>query len=80
MKVVTIHESNYRQAAPTLRIIADEIEAGDYGAVGCVAIAVMGEKLDVFGAGPESDASTVHLVFHAAAIKMAGALLTEEVD
>lgn len=65
MKVVTLHESNFRDPVATLRNIADEIEAGKHGAVGCVGVAVLGDKLAVFGAGPDSEAPAVALVLHA---------------
>ena len=69
-KLVTLTESNYRQAAPTLRAIADEIEAGKYGAVGCVAVAILGDTMEVFGAGIDSDAPSVALLLHAAFLRL----------
>lgn len=74
MNVVTLQESNYRQAAPTLRLIADAIENGEYGRVGCVAIAVLGDQLHVFGSGPDSESSSVALLLQAANLRLARAL------
>lgn len=80
MKVITLHEHNYRQAAPTLRKIADEIEAGDYGAVGTVAIALLGDRLEVFAAGPDSDGTSAACVLQAGANKIINALVNHGVD
>lgn len=70
LKVVTLHETNFRDAAATLRIIADEIDAGAYGAVGCVAVALLGDTMEVFGAGPDSDGSSVALLLHAGFVRL----------
>lgn len=65
LKVVTLKESNFREPAPTLRKIAEEIEAGKYGQVGCVAVVLMGDTLEVFGAGPDSEGPAVGMLLHA---------------
>ena len=65
MKVVTLHPSNFRDPVATLRVIADRIEAGEFGAVGCVAVAVLGDTLEVFGAGVDSEAPSVAMTLHA---------------
>ena len=66
-KVVTLYDSNYRDTVKTLRLIADQIEAGDFGAVGCCAIVVLGDRLEVFGMGPDSDGAAVQTVLSAGA-------------
>jgi hypothetical protein len=66
MKLVTLQESNFRQVAPTLRIIADEIEAGAYGEIGCAGLVILGDKMNCFGMGPDSEAPSLALLFHAA--------------
>lgn len=68
--VEELYSSNFRDAASTLREIASEIERGTYGEVGCVAVAIWGDRLEVFGMGPDSDGSTVHLILCAAARKL----------
>jgi hypothetical protein len=78
MKVVTLYESNYRDPVTTLRELATAIEDGKYGPVGCCAVAVMGETLEIFGMGPDSESTTVHLVFCAAAQKLQAALLAPD--
>lgn len=71
LKVVDFPVSEYRQPSRMLRNLADQIEAGDFGEVGTIAIAVFGDKLDVFGGGPDSAGSTCALVFQAASLRFA---------
>lgn len=75
MKVVTLYDTNFRDPAATLREIANNIEKGEYGGVGCCAVALMGNRLEIFGMGPDSEATTIHLVFCAAAQKLQETLL-----
>ena len=70
LNVVTLHESNFRDPAATLRKIADEIEAGRYGAVGCVGLALLGDTMEVFGAGIDSEAPSVALLLHAGFLRL----------
>lgn len=74
MKVVTLQASNFRDAAATLRVIADEIDAGTYGEVGLAAIALRGsldpESVEIFAAGPGSEPQTTTLLFYKAFQKM----------
>ncbi len=74
LNVVPLYESNYRDPAATLRKIANEIEAGDYGEVGCVGIVLFGNKMEVFEAGQESDAPSVALLLHAAFMRLSRSL------
>lgn len=64
-EVVDLYPSNFRDPAATLRVIADEIEAGKYGAVSTVGVALLGDTLEVFGMGQDSDGCSVALVLHA---------------
>lgn len=75
LKVVTIHDSNYRDTVKTLRLIADQIEAGQFGAVGCCAVVILGDRLEVFGMGPDSDGAAVHLVLCAGVARLQSTLL-----
>jgi hypothetical protein len=68
--VKTIYESNFRDVPATLRRIADEIEAGNYGEVSCVGLALLGDSLEVFGIGPDSEAPSVALVLNAGVMKL----------
>lgn len=63
--VTSLYETNFRDPVATLRKIADEIEAGKYGDVSCVAISLMGDQLQVFGAGPEAEGASIGMVLHA---------------
>lgn len=74
LNVVELYESNFRDPAATLRLIADEIEAGKYGDIGTVAVAVFGGTVEVFGAGPDSDMPSVAILFHAAFMRLSNAV------
>lgn len=74
LKVVTLKDSNYRDSVATLRKIADEIEAGDFGGVGCAAVVLLGDTMEVFGMGPDSEAPAVALLLHAGFLRLAGAV------
>ena len=74
-EVVTLYENNFRDPVAELRRIADEIEAGDYGGVGCVAIALLGDKLEVFAAGMDSEPCSAGMLLHAGFMKMSQAIV-----
>lgn len=74
MKVVTIYESNYRDPVATLRQIADQIEAGKFGAVGCVGLVLMGDTMEIFGAGAKSDGAEVALLLNAGVLRLTKAI------
>lgn len=80
LKVVELYAANFRDPAAGLRIIADEIEAGEYGDVGCVGIALLGNKLHVFGLGRDSEAPAVGMVLHAGFLYMSKAILEHGSD
>lgn len=75
-EVVSLFESNYRDPAATLRIIADEIEAGKYGAVGTIGLCLLGDTLEVFGMGADSDPPSVALLLHAGFSRLSNAMET----
>jgi hypothetical protein len=75
LNVVAFPVPEYRDPAKMLRNIADEIEAGEHGEVGTIAIAVFGDTMEVFGGGPDSDGPTCALVFQAAALRF-----TQEIE
>lgn len=72
--VSVLYASNFRDPVATLRNIADEIEAGKYGEVGCIGIAVLGDRLEVFGAGPDSEGPAVAVTLHAGFMKLTRAI------
>jgi hypothetical protein len=74
MKVVAAYNSNFRQAAETLRVIAREIEDGTYGEVSCCGLVLLGSTMEVFTMGPDSDAPSASLLFNAAILRMAQAI------
>jgi hypothetical protein len=70
-EIVTLYKSNMRDPVATLRAIADAIEAGKHGGVGCVAVALMGDTFEIFGMGPDSEGPSVALLFQAATLRFA---------
>lgn len=64
-KIVTLQASNFRDPVATIRNVADEIESGKWGDVGCVGIVVMGDTIEVFGAGRDSEAPSVAMLLYA---------------
>lgn len=73
-EVITLYESNFREPATTLRKIADQIEAGEYGEVGCLGVVLLGDTMEVFGAGTDCEAPSVGLLLHAAFMRMSKAI------
>lgn len=74
LKVVQLHKSNYRDPAATLRKIADEIEAGKYGDVGCVGLVLMGDTVEVFGMGQDSEGPSVAMLLHAGFMRLGASI------
>lgn len=73
-EIVVLQETNYRDPVATLRRIAAEIERGEYGAVGCVGVVVLGDTMEVFGMGEDSEAPSVALLLHAGFMRMSKSL------
>lgn len=73
-ELVVLNESNFRDPAATLRAIADEIEQGVYGEVGAAGLVLLGNKMEVFGMGPDSEAPSVALLLHAGFQKLSRAV------
>lgn len=74
LKVVELYGSNYRDPVATLRKIADEIEADRYGAVGSVGVVLLGDTMEVFGAGEDSEAPAVALLLHSGFLRLSKAI------
>lgn len=70
LKVVQLYESNIRDPAATLRKIADEIEAGDFGPVGCAALVILGDTMEVFSMGEDSEAPAAGMLLHAGFMRL----------
>jgi hypothetical protein len=69
-KIVWIYESNFRDAAASLRRMADDIEAGSYGEVHGVAVVLDGDKIEVFGMGKKSEPEQTALLLQAGSLKL----------
>lgn len=76
-EVVTLYDTNARDIVASIRKLADDIEAGDYGDVREVALAMAGDKLHVFGWGPEQDGATTQLLLVCGAQKLVKAVIDE---
>lgn len=74
LNVVQLYDSNIRDPAATLRKIADQIEAGDYGEVGCAALAILGDSMEVFGMGSDSEGPSVAVLLHAGFMRISNAI------
>lgn len=69
--VEVLYESNYRDVASTLRVIAQQVDDGEYGDVRCFAGVILGDETAVFGAGPDSSVSMDAMVLHTGFTKLA---------
>lgn len=65
-----IYETNFRDVPATLRAIADQIEAGDFGAVSQCAVVALGDTCEVFGLGPGCEGDSIALLLQAGAMRM----------
>lgn len=73
-EVHTLYPTNFRDPAAKLRAIADDIEAGKHGEVTQIAVVLLGETCEVFGAGPDADGSTIATLLQAGAQRMISAV------
>jgi hypothetical protein len=69
-----IADRTYRETVPTLRALADAIEAGQYGDVSAVGVVLLADEMRVFGMGPGSDSTAVALLLHAGFLKISAAV------
>lgn len=74
MTVVRLVEDNPRDPVAELRRIADDIDSGHYGAVGTVAIVVLGDTMEVIGAGVDYTPPSVALLLNAAVLRLTRAI------
>lgn len=79
-KLSVIQETSLCDVPAKLRELADEIEQGVYGNVGCCAVALLGDEFTIFGFGEDSRAPSAHCLFHAAAVKLAMAFVEHGAD
>lgn len=73
-EVITLYESNMRDPVAALRKIAAQIERGDYGAVGCLGVVLLGDTMEVFGAGMDSEGPSVGILLHAGFTRVSNAV------
>lgn len=72
--VVSLYPSNFRDVAGTLRQIADRVENGDFGEVGAAGVVLLGNTMEVFGLGEDSDAPSTGLLLHAGFMRLSRSL------
>lgn len=72
--VITLYRTNLRDPVSALRAIADDIEAGKYGDVGSVGVALLGDTMECFGSGSDSEGPSIALLFHAAFTRISNAI------
>lgn len=75
LKVVDFpYEATLRDVPAQLRKLADAIDAGEYGAVSCVGVALMGDSFQCFGWGDgfqnDSPAPSAAAMFGAAQLRV----------
>jgi hypothetical protein len=70
LKVVTLYESNFQDPVATLRKLASDIEAGEYGDVASLGVVLAGDELCIFGMGKESQAATVASLLHEGCLRL----------
>ena len=78
MNVVQLRESNFRDTTATLRAIADQIDAGEHGEVGSLGLVLLGNRMEVFGIGPDSEGPSVALLLHAGFMRLSKSLEEHE--
>jgi hypothetical protein len=71
LNVIDFPVPDYREPVKSLRNLADQIEAGDFGEVTSCGVVIFGDTMDVFGSGTDSAAPTIALLFNAAAHRFA---------
>jgi len=67
LTVVDFPGVDLRDPVKGMRNLADQIEAGDFGAVGSCGVVIFGDTMEVAGFGIDSDGPTMSLLFSAAA-------------
>lgn len=73
-KLHVAYPTNFREVVPTLRRVADKIEQGKFGDVSSLGVVLMGDTMEVFGMGIDSDGPTIALLFSAASLRFAKAV------
>lgn len=71
LNVVNFPVPEYRDPVKALRNLADDVEAGRYGEVSSCGVVLLGDRMEVFGSGEDSEGPTIALLFSAAAHRFA---------
>jgi len=82
IRLVDIAPPPYKDPATMLRLIADEMDAGDYGPISTVAVCFLHEDgtSRTFGGGKNSEFAHVAFAFGTAHTKMLNGPSTRQID
>jgi len=77
-----LQDTTLRDEVAKLRELANAIEDGQYGDVGCVAVVLLGSTCEVFAFGADSDAPSAGMLLHAGFMKLSQVIAdhNEETD
>lgn len=73
-EIIEFDNTSQRDAVATLRKIANDIEAGQYGEVDSVAVCLLGDTFEIFGMGDDRTGEKVSLLFQAGVQRIANAV------
>lgn len=73
--LVTLRDHTLLDVPALLRKLADRVEAGEYGAVRCCAVSMLGDTLEVFAYGLDSAGPSAACTLHAGFLKLQQALV-----
>lgn len=74
-ELVTLRETTLQDVAAHLRKLADAVERGEYGEVGCCAVAMLGNTLTVFAYGADGAGPSAACTLHAGFLQLQQAML-----
>lgn len=74
LKVVEFPNGNLRDIPTSLRLLADNIEAGKHGSVATCAVALSADTFKIFGYGDDSEWPSIAIMFQAGILRIASGL------
>lgn len=74
LNVVEFRSHTVREVVPTLKKIIEEIEAGKFGEIGALGVVLMGDEVEVFGMGPDSEGPAIAILLHAGFMQLSNAI------
>lgn len=80
MNIIEFPLGDLPDVAKMLRKLADDIDAGEYGAVDACAVVMTGFGLDVFGFGPNGNADRTIFLLEAGKAQLVSTLRSQYAD